>query len=446
MVRQRSRPEQRLQARACRWRLALVAAFWLAALPAFAGIQFGTPPSLRLYQSNALGFRGNEMAVANPRAALAVIQPWAEFLAASDGFDRLAAALGQPASGAWTLVVIEGKAGYDLDAASVLEAPQDGQWLREEPGRPTRLAWLELRLLLPPAGSGETRVVWLVATIQDQERVEEEYRNGRRTSQVVYDRNGLAVREFLYRDGVLFQGWVNVWKQGRLVRTDIYGFKGLQVSNHRAYTAKGALRESWQEYPGSGSDRMAFNFLAQAGWNRWQKAPEGEEELVYDRANRLVRKELWSGKALVSRSEYQYQSPDSVLLVSILTEEPGTRSTRLQVYDEQGRMVQSDQSVAGKLVSRESFLYDESDRLVLRSLNKDRKTSEWAYEYDQDTLRVERYGENNLPVWEVRHVDGGREEDVYVKGRLSLRIRYEGTRKVSMEEYKDGKIVRSKTY
>lgn len=403
-----------------------------------------------LRESNGAGMAGGIVPVAVPSRMTALLAAWDAFLDDPDAAGKLRPLLGLDGPdrlGHWYLLEASAPGHCRLSDAEVHEEAPGGRFLvpRESDDRHT--ANTVIGVLIPPKDHDRGARVQVAMRFPDGSVMTEQYRKGVLESRQEMDPAGHCLRELRWRGDLCIEVILHRWEDDLLMESRTWRIWGLFVVDRRRYSLSGALRESWQEYPGRGTDRLVRTGAPGAGGEEWHRLDDGDQRVVRDARGRVALREVWLKGVLDSRTEYDYQTPEDPQLLAVQTRWPGSDRRELATYDAEGRLSAREEFRNNRLRLRESFLYDEAGNPVSQTLMEDGKTREWTREWGSDGILVrEAYAEEGKPVRETRYRGGNREEDIYVDGQLSLRTWWVQGQRTALEEYKDGAIVRKKTF
>lgn len=378
---------------------------------------------LFLYESNALGQPGRRLASlppGDPRGggpALCDPGPIGD-RAAWDAADDLAG----PAGGRWLLVEVQGfGASGPLRWRRLLD--------RQEPGGS---AWFRAAELFPGAGP----------------RAEQEYRDGRLWRSTAYDAAGDQLREFGYGpDGRWNECAEWLRRDGRLVQSTLRGPDGrlVQASGYD-YTLDGRIRETERRYADGRVERFAFRYGAAGLEDCWLDGTADGIHWLYDAQGRLVRQEEWAGGAEVRRVANSWVAGQSDRLASRETSDFADKRVLLELFDDGGRLVQADETIAGELASRTSLVWNADGSLAERHRAGTGPSEDWLWDYDSGKLAAERYSKDGVPVRVTKYRGNDRSDELYMGGEPVLRVYYRDNRRVKEEELRNGNIVRTRTF
>lgn len=195
----------------------------------------------------------------------------------------------------------------------------------------------------------------------------------------------------------------------------------------------------------SGGDGTASGELRSAGGLvAWERS--GPELLVraYDSAGLPVSSRSYrDGKLVAEESRERDERGETVRFL-----EPAAERLTIERY-ERGFLVSRETFVKGAATGRSGFAYDEAGRLV-RELRSPAAglAVELSYRYAQDGF-LEREEERRGGVLFLARSyapDGTRVEERYDGGRLAVRARFEGNRRVAEEFYQGGVLVRERRF
>jgi antitoxin component YwqK of YwqJK toxin-antitoxin module len=210
------------------------------------------------------------------------------------------------------------------------------------------------------------------------------------------------------------------------------------------YASDGRLlsaRESAGPFYGSGK-------TANGGSSTWRKGPDGLELRSYDSTGRLVSIRAYDGAIL--RSSESRTWVDGMLESSIVRLPGGSTTTTMFANSGSaaGKVLSITIERAGKIVSAERMTYEAKGALSRIETVVNGKVSSREYEYDEEgALVVEKRNldaEQSIVV--LYETTTTRIEEAYLKGTLFARVRYEDGRRVKEEIFRDGIIVRSRTF
>jgi hypothetical protein len=274
-----------------------------------------------------------------------------------------------------------------------------------------------------------------------REAVEEE---GILVEESAFDDDGrpLTARRFLVDGSVEETSYAYI--DGRLLsrRTSIGG-EILETMDY-SYAPDGRLvsaKASSGAFQGSGKSASGASSM-------WRKGPDGLELRLYDASGRLAAVRVYDGTILKSDETRTWAG--DVLEHSELVTSDGTKTST--TYAVTGAAAGSILSISvergGTTVSSDRRSYDDAGRLLRMESETGgrRAVTEYAYD-DQGILAVERRFLDPGQLLVIRHESStDKVEETYREDILIARVAYRDGRRVKEELYKDGIVVRTRTF
>lgn len=195
----------------------------------------------------------------------------------------------------------------------------------------------------------------------------------------------------------------------------------------------------------SGAEATASGELRSGGGIiAWERSGRELFLRVYDAAGFLVSARSFNDGKLVAEETRQRDGSGE----TVRNHKPAADRLTIERY-EGGLLISRETFLKGVAAERSSFAYDEAGRLV-RELRSPAGGSavELSYRYARDGF-LERDEERRggvLVLARSYSPDGSRVEERYDGGRLAVRTRFEGNRRVAEEFYQGGVLVRERRF
>jgi antitoxin component YwqK of YwqJK toxin-antitoxin module len=281
-----------------------------------------------------------------------------------------------------------------------------------------------------------------------------------------YDAEGRLTEEQHLSEGKLLTRTVLCYLQGRLCYADTFDGEGtLQYRVRYQLSPDGALRRvqrqaspesaggaavEAQGTPAGGPPEEQWLALSSAGGRVYEErlgSPGQKRVNRYDEEGRLLQSELWQGARLLEQRRFRYRAGEGQIESSELLEPELKRSTR-SLYDEGGRLSSTTVEQDGRQVEQIEYAWNEAGQLVCSTRRAERGLEQWRYLYDEaGTLAREEYSvRGSLEKVTLHGENGARTEELYRDGELSLKVYLEDSRKTREEVYEHGRIVRVREY
>lgn len=379
---------------------------------------------LSLTSSNSLGMAGSHVAGLPPsdgRVNQAVLlDPGPEGDLAAW---RMVTALAGSKGGRWILVDMRASQGKQLL-----------QWQRllDRETQPES-AWFKVFNRYPGGG------------VQD----EQEYRTGQLFRSVSYDKAGNILREYRYDitdSGPEVAEYTEYERQGnRLHHMTVRGPDGsLRQGIAFSYTLEGKVRQIEKQFADGHLESFLFRYGLDGVNETWMDGPQDGLRWVYDREGRLVRMEDWQGGAPVKQVVTTWAAERGTLIASRETTDLVNNVKLLEVFDEQGRLVQSDEDHADELFSRISQVWNPDGTLGERNVLTQGKAESTVWEYKDGVKTTERYSKEGVPVRVTTYQGKIQIDELYLDAQPILRVYYRDTVRYKEEELRNGKVVRTR--
>ncbi|HUX49262.1 MAG TPA: hypothetical protein VMW73_00590 [Spirochaetia bacterium] len=211
---------------------------------------------------------------------------------------------------------------------------------------------------------------------------------------------------------------------------------GPSVTGH---TAAGALREVTRTYTDGRIRVSRYDYSGTRVTEEWQGGESTGILNRYDSRGRTSARENWSAGKLLSREQFVYNSHDQ--LVSSHLENMSSGEVTDRQY-EAGKVTEEKLLQKGVLASTSTFQYEQG-RLISSTMHEGRKVDRYTYTYDASGKKeTESHYLDGELVEVIHYTTGGSYTERYRNGKLVLRTYYEGERRTREELIRDGKVVR----
>jgi YD repeat-containing protein len=236
-------------------------------------------------------------------------------------------------------------------------------------------------------------------------------------------------REILYRGSVP-------------VKREQYGPEGeLRYTDTHQYYADNKLQHTRRAYADGRVVESRYEFVDDRLYAEWHETGSETELFRYDASGRVVRVKRWVEESLVRDTRYRYEDEDREP-ESVVVEEPQEERRELRELDEQGRVLRTQVTAAGREVSTTAYEYGEHGVVAERTTTPD-GTQRTRFRYDDEgTLQSEtRYSDDQIAK-QIEYGEGQRRiETLYRKGEAVLRVHYRGETRVREEVMRDGEVI-----
>ena len=283
-------------------------------------------------------------------------------------------------------------------------------------------------------------------TYDTQGRLEREAltQDGMIREELLYDKDGFPSLERRYNENGAVEDTKYTYASGRLVSKTV-SLDGLTVKVISYLYAPDGRLASARESPGG---YFATSSTMRGISYSWKMSDGFVELSGYDSSGRLVSVSLYSGSEL---KRHEVRTWNNGLIERVLLTE-GTGVITETEYETQGaatgkpRLIQT--GLKGDLKTTERRLYDDEGRVAKLELISGQSESSTEYEYDQDgNLLLQNMSQNGILVSVTRYVSTtSRIEESYENGVMFARVNFEDGRKVLEEIFKDGLVVRSRSF
>lgn len=274
-----------------------------------------------------------------------------------------------------------------------------------------------------------------------REAVEEE---GLLVEESVFDDDGrpLTARRFLVDGRVEETSYVYI--DGRLLsRKTSVGDAIIETMDY-LYAPDGRLvsaKASSGAFQGSGKSASGVSSM-------WRKGPDGLELRLYDAAGRLAAVRIYDGTVLKSDETRTWAG--DVLEHSELVANDGTKTST--TYAVTGAAAGSILSITvergGTTLSSDRRSYDDAGRVLRMETETGGRRAVTEYAYDEKgMLSVEKRFIDPGQLLVIRHESSNdKVEETYREDILIARVSYRDGRRVKEELYKDGAVIRTRTF
>lgn len=237
---------------------------------------------------------------------------------------------------------------------------------------------------------------------------------------------------------------MEIFRQGRLAERRSYVYGEGTVSIGVASFDREGEETNWTDIltlNGDGSLRKMVRrregetFLR--GWSSdslWKQG-EGQEEItLFNEEGEPLSRRIFLSGLLTQDESYVYDSLGRLVRSEILQPEKGLRT--VTAYDEGERKVKELFYREGLLLRQISYAYDALGRPVETTTRGEGRWESWTGLYDEgDKLLSESFYSGGVLTRTVRYGEKGRTEEIYTRGKLSLKITYEEGVIVNEERY-----------
>ena len=246
--------------------------------------------------------------------------------------------------------------------------------------------------------SGETRRLvtdnreikrWEV-TRSGQSSTEEFFENGSLAARSEFDAGGLVVRETRFVSGAPVEIRGYQYAAGLLTQRSLWDAEETLLEREQyRYWSDGSLRSIVREEP---SGRVTeFRYQDGRLLEEWVNDYPGDGESShhryrYDTAGRLTGRVSWTGETITATETRLYWSDQSDAAIKSVRIEQGDRVIA-EGYNPDGLILERDERIAGDLVARRVFRYDDTG-LLQETETGDDGTREWRY-VNRDGVAIE---------------------------------------------------------
>ncbi|MDC7223018.1 MAG: hypothetical protein PQJ60_04710 [Spirochaetales bacterium] len=281
-----------------------------------------------------------------------------------------------------------------------------------------RFGWLLFLLTLFP--------LWA-----DEDDWESYYQEGELVEKVRSDWKNQPQEALFYRNGQL--------EEKRVYHYDQEGQVKIIVT---VYNRDGSV-DSWVEdllLNEDGSlrrmDRSGEGASDGAGWSprsEWTRSGEDQEIITYEKDGQVKERIVYNGESVKEREVYTYDQKGGLLSLE-KTVSDGAERYFIE-YNRQGLPGETRYYREGLLVSQTFSTYNSQGLLIEEEVRGRGMLTERTLKYGGgDILEEEFFYLNGLLTRKVYYDGEERTEEIYNKGRLTLRVRYRGTEIIGEEE------------
>jgi hypothetical protein len=301
----------------------------------------------------------------------------------------------------------------------------------------------EVRRLLD---KGKETRRWEITWTSDQ-KVERELAGDILQARRIYDGAGTLLQEEQYKDGVLTQKSFFTYVAARLARMRVVDAAGTQIyAEEYSYATNGALRQV-RRTGAPGEVTRSSIVGGAAGISEERVAGTGGEFVIrYDVHGRVESREERQAGKLVSREDFVFAS-DSDALVSSSLSLPAD-ATRVERRYDAGLLLTETTTTKGNIVQVDTYARDQEGRVTVKTRQGPSGIETWRYTFDDTgTVKREQYSLRGSIVKVTLYGEKSqRVEELYTDGEVFLKVYYDGDTRLREEVYSGGTMLRERTF